>query len=152
MLACEGPEESFRKYLAACVKIYAGRSNLMHGALSPLDRRVPKLCADAEHVSRRALLRFLMLARAAPAQGNADEECVQEHHELYQLSCLALLGYSITIPGQAVEKSLGQLALCARACGGLQDLNGDLPVRRIVASNHAVPVRLDLGIFRFPAP
>lgn len=78
MQACEGPEESFRKYLAACVNIYAGRSNLMHGALSPLDRRVPKLCADAEHVSRRALLRFLTLARAAPAQGNADEEWLRE--------------------------------------------------------------------------
>ena len=66
-----------------------------------------KLSAGPSHASiaaRRELVAFLTL----PLR---DRNAFKSGHELYQLACLALLGYSITIPGEAVEKSLGKLVL-----------------------------------------
>jgi len=100
----EGRERSVHQVGTACVYVYA-RCEVFSEAF---------FRALARLHSRPA--RKLVASRTLPLR---DRNAFKSGHELYQLACLALLGYSITIPGQAVEKSLGQLALCTRACGGL---------------------------------
>jgi len=80
ILASEGSQESFQKYFRVCQRIHGCRSNLMHGSLSPLDRRLPRHALDAEHVSRRVLFSYLRIVRSITAEEKVEEKWLGEQY------------------------------------------------------------------------